>query len=129
MNEVVKDIWPILLGAALSAVALYVGFINKMRSQIAVLEDNMQDMKKECKEVTDNMTKQEHVNTILEEKVKRMESRQESHSKKYDELLTLINEIKLEMVKQFSTLGSEIKSFNSMVEASDEGVKIRKKGK
>lgn len=114
------EIWPMLLGAVLSAIGMYVGFINKMRSQIAVLEDNVADLQEKCKEITDKSGSM----AVLEDKVKRIESRQDSHSKKYDELMSTINELKLEMVKGFARLASDINSFNSMVEASDKGVVI-----
>lgn len=120
MDKLMTEIWPVLLGTIFSAITLYVGFINKMRSQIAVLEDNVKGLKKECKEATDKTSDI----AVLEDKVKRMESRQDSHSKKYDELMSTINELKLEMVKGFARLASDINSFNSMVEASDKGVTI-----
>ena len=120
MGNVMTEIWPILLGAVLSAIGMYVGFINKMRSQIAVLEDNVEDLQDKCKEITDKSGAM----AVLEDKVKRLESRQDSHSKKYDELMSTINELKLEMVKGFARLASDINSFNSMVEASDKGVVI-----
>ena len=129
MNQVMNDIWPILLGAIVSAIGLYIGFINNLRTEVRLLKEKIKQLEEKCKEVTDEVNKQVHLNTILEEKVGKIESRQESHSKKYDELLELINDIKLEMVKQFSRLTSEINGFNSMVEASDNGVKINKKNK
>ena len=129
MNQVVTDIWPILLGAVLSGVGLYIGFINNLRTDVRLLKEKIKQLEEKCKVVTDEVNKQVQENTILKEKVGKIESRQESHSKKYDELLELINDIKLEMVKQFSRLTSEINGFNSMVEASDNGVKINKKNK
>lgn len=118
-----------IIAAVIAAVTLYIGFINNLRSDVKLLKNNVNDLQEKCKEVTNAMNIQEHLNTVLEEKVKRMELRQESHSKKYDELFELINDIKLEMVKQFARLTAEINSFNSMVEASDKGVKINKKNK
>ena len=129
MNQVMNDIWPILLGAIVSAIGLYIGFINNLRTEVRLLKEKIKQLEEKCKEVTDEVNKQVHLNTIMEEKVKKMESRQESHSKKYDELLELINDIKLEMVKNFTGLRSEINSFNAMIEASDKGVKINKKNK
>ena len=129
MNQVVTDIWPILLGAVLSGVGLYIGFINNLRTDVRLLKEKIKQLEEKCKGVTDEVNRQVQENTILKEKVGKIESRQESHSKKYDELLELINDIKLEMVKQFSRLTSEINGFNSMVEASDNGVKINKKNK
>mgnify|MGYP002528136689 CR=1 FL=1 len=124
-----NDIWPILLGAIVSAIGLYIGFINNLRTEVRLLKEKIKQLEEKCKEVTDEVNKQVHLNTIMEEKVKKMETRQESHSKKYDELLELINDIKLEMVKNFTGLRSEINSFNAMIEASDKGVKINKKNK
>ena len=129
MNQVVTDIWPILMGAVLSGVGLYIGFINNLRTDVRLLKEKIKQLEEKCKGVTDEVNRQVQENTILKEKVGKIESRQESHSKKYDELLELINDIKLEMVKNFTGLRSEINSFNAMIEASDKGVKINKKNK
>lgn len=129
MNQVMSDIWPILLGGLVSAIGLYISVINNLRTDVRLLKEKIKQLEEKCKEVTDEVNKQVHLNTILEEKVGKIESRQESHSKKYDELLELINDIKLEMVKNFTGLRSEINSFNAMIEASDKGVKINKKNK
>ena len=129
MNQVMNDIWPILLGAIVSAIGLYIGVINRLCTEVKLLKEKIKQLEEKCKDVTVKMDNQAHVNNVLEEKVKHMESRQESHSKKYDELLELINDIKLEMVKNFTGLRSEINSFNAMIEASDKGVKINKKNK
>ena len=129
MNQVVTDIWPILMGAVLSGVGLYIGFINNLRTDVRLLKEKIKQLEEKCKGVTDEVNRQVQENTILKEKVGKIESRQESHSKKYDELLELINDIKLEMVKQFSRLTSEINGFNSMVEASYKSVKINKKNR
>ena len=118
-----------IIAALIAAVGLYVGFINNLRSDVKVLKNNVGNLEAKCKEVTDKMAEQVNLNTVLEDKVKRIESRQDSHSKKYDELMSTINELKIEMVRQFSGIKSEINSFNSMVEASDQGVKINKRNK
>ena len=118
-----------VIAALIAGIVLYVGFINNLRTEVRLLKEKIKQLEEKCKEVTDEVNQQVHLNTIMEEKVKKMESRQESHSKKYDELLELINDIKLEMVKNFTGLRSEINSFNAMIEASDKGVKINKKNK
>ena len=124
-STIIKEI----IAALIAGIGIYIGFINNLRTEVKLLKQKNIDMDAKCKDVTEEVNKQVHLNTILEEKVKKIESRQESHSKKYDELMSTINELKLEMVKQFSRLTSEINSFNSMVEASDKGVKILKKKK
>ena len=118
-----------IITALIATVLLYVGFINTLRTEVRLLKEKIKQLEEKCKGVTDEVNRQVQENTILKEKVGKIESRQESHSKKYDELLELINDIKLEMVKQFSRLTSEINGFNSTVEASDKGVKINKKNR
>lgn len=118
-----------VIGALIAAVGLYIGFINTLRSDVKLLKNTVNLLEDKCKELTEKVAEQVHLNTVLEEKVKRIESRQDSHSKKYDELMSTINELKLEMVKQFARLTSELNAFNSMVEASDNGVKVKKNKK
>ena len=108
MNQVMNDIWPILLGAIVSAIGLYVGIINKMRSQIS----------------------------ILEEKVKRLEQRQDNHSKKNDEIVNLISAFKLEMVEkigqvsvQMGKIQSDVENINDTIAIFDGGIVSKKKNK
>lgn len=129
MDQVMTDIWPTLFAAVISAVGMYIGFINKLRSDVSVLREKVNQFDKQCTDVSKKFEEVNNHYAVIEEKVKRIESRQDSHSKKYDELMSTINELKLEIVKQFSRLSSEINSFNSMVEASDKGVKINMKKK
>lgn len=118
-----------IIGAIVSIAITYVGFINRLRSQVSVLEEKVSQFDKQCSDVQKKFEEVNHHYAVIEEKVKHIETRQDSHSKKYDELMSTINELKLEMVKQFSRLATEINSFNAMVEAADSGVKINKKKK
>ena len=118
-----------IIGAIVSIAITYVGFINRLRSQVSVLEEKVSQFDKQCSDVQKKFEEVNHHYAVIEEKVKHIETRQDSHSKKYDELMSTINELKLEMVKQFSRLATEINSFNAMVEAADNGVKINKKKK
>jgi hypothetical protein len=101
MNQVATDIWPIVLGAVISAITMYVGFINKMRSQISVLE----------------------------EKIKKIEQRQDSHSKKYDELYKLITDFKIEMVRQIGSVATEVNNFNRLIQITDNEISFNRKKK
>lgn len=101
MNQVATDIWPIVLGAIISAITMYVGFINKMRSQISVLE----------------------------EKIKKIEQRQDSHSKKYDELYKLITDFKIEMVRQIGSVATEVNNFNRLIQITDNEISFSRKKK
>ena len=115
------------IGAIISIAIMYIGFINKLRSDVSVLKEKVSQFDKQCSDVSKKFEDVNHHYAVIEEKVKHIETRQDSHSKKYDELMSTINELKLEMVKQFSRLATEINSFNAMVEAADNGVKIRER--
>ena len=95
-----------IVGAIISVAIMYVGFINKMRSQISVLE----------------------------EKVKRVEQRQDSHSKKHDEIVKLIQDLKLEVIqslgnldKNMGKLSSDVDNINRVFTINDEGIRFRNK--
>lgn len=80
---------------------MYVGFINKMRSQISVME----------------------------EKIKKIEQRQDSHSKKYDELYKLITDFKIEMVRQIGSVATEVNNFNRLIQITDNEISFSRKKK
>lgn len=108
MNQVATDLWPILLPTILAAVGLYIGFINKMRSQIAVLE----------------------------EKVKRQEQRQDSHSKKNDDVIQLLTDFKLEMTEKIGhvtesviKIQGDVEVINNTIAVFDSGVVSTKRRK
>jgi outer membrane murein-binding lipoprotein Lpp len=124
-----------IIAALISAIAIYVGFINRMRTQISVLEEKVKRLEEKCDEVSKSMSAQEHSNTVLEEKVKRLESRQDSHAKKNDDVITLINEMKIEMVKKISDvsmkmgkISSDVENINATIAIFDSGI-VSKKGK
>ena len=118
------DLYPILLPTVLSVISLYIGFINKMRSQIAVLEKEVSDLESECEKATAKMTEMTHIIGILEEKVKRMEMRQDSQSKKNDEVIKLINDFKLEITRQIGDVNKNIIKIQGEVEVINKTIAI-----
>jgi chromosome segregation ATPase len=124
MNQVATDLYPILLPTILSAISLYIGFINKMRSQIAVLETKVGDLESECEKATAKMTEMTHTIGILEEKVKRQEMRQDSQSKKNDEVIKLINDFKLEITRQIGDVNKNIIKIQGEVEVINKTIAI-----
>ena len=136
MNQVAVDIWPVLLPTILSAIALYIGFINKMRTQISVLETKVSDLESECETATAKMNKMNQTIGILEEKVKRQEQRQDSHSKKNDDVIQLITDFKLEMTEKIGhvtesviKIQGDVEVINSTIAVFDSGVVSTKKRK
>lgn len=129
MEQVMGELLKVLIATIVSGVVLYIGIVNKLRSQNMLHEDRLKKLEENCKDAQMKFGDVNNHYAVIEEKVKRIESRQDSHSKKYDELMLTINDLKLEIVKQFSGLKNEINAFNSMVEMADHGVKINKKKK
>lgn len=80
------------------------------------------------------MTQQTHINSVLEEKVKHLEQRQESHSKKNDEVINLITEFKIEMAEkigdvsvQMGKISADVEVINNTIAVFDAGVVSKKK--
>jgi chromosome segregation ATPase len=124
-NAIVNEI----IAALISAVAIYVGFINRMRTQISVLEEKVKRLEEKCDEVSTAMATQVHTNTVLEEKVRHLEQRQDSHSKKNDDVITLITDFKLEMAKkmgdvsaQMGKIQSDVENIKSTIAVFDSGI-------
>lgn len=126
MEQLMGELLKVLIATIVAGVVSYVGIINKLRSKMLLYEKQINDLETNCKEAQKKFEDASNHYAVIEEKVKRIESRQDSHSKKYDELMLTINELKIEMVRQFSGIKSEINSFSAMVEASDAGVKVKK---
>lgn len=123
-----------LIAALIAAIGLYVGFINNLRTEVRLLKDKVKNLEEECKEVTTKMTQQTHINSVLEEKVKYLEQRQESHSKKNDEVINLITEFKIEMAEkigdvsvQMGKISADVEVINNTIAVFDAGVVSKKK--
>ena len=64
MNQLVVDIWPMVVTAALAAIGTYIGFIHRLRIKVSVMEVEVAELKR----------------------------RVEGHSKRQDDILNAINE-------------------------------------
>ena len=90
-------------------------------------------MEKNCDEVSDKMDELYNQLTVQEEKIKHVEQRQDAHSKKNDEVIKLITDFKMEMMKELSSvsknmvkLSSDIDNFNRLISVNDTGIKFKK---
>ena len=124
------------IGAIISIAIMYIGFINKMRSQIAVLENKVTQFDKQCTDVQKKFEEVNHHYAVIEEKVKHIETRQDSHSKKNDEIVNLITEFKLEMAEKISDVSvrmgkiqSDVENINSTIAVFDDGIRSKNKRK
>ncbi len=112
MNTFITDIQPIMLTALVGVIIAYARYVNALKTRVAVLERTIEDLLKT---------------------IDGMQKRLDSHSKKQDEFVDLINDLKLEMVKQISgmsselnTIATDVRSINRMFRADDEGITIKR---
>lgn len=100
------DLWPVL-SIVVPIVVLYFGYIQQLRIRVAVLEETVKNQQ-----------------IVIDNQQKRMDS----HSKKQDDILDLVTDLKLEMVKQISqmtselgTISADVKNINRMFAVDDNG--------
>jgi len=91
MNSVMMDIWPYLFPALLAGIAGLVGWVHNLRTRVAILEKMMENLQK----------------------------RMDSHSKKQDEILDKMNSMDRELMRQMSSLSSEIQALSILLKYSD----------
>jgi hypothetical protein len=100
------DLWPVL-SIVVPIVVLYFGYIQQLRIRVAVLEETVKNQQ-----------------IVIDNQQKRMDS----HSKKQDDILDLVTDLKVEMVKQISqmtselgTISADVKNINRMFAVDDNG--------
>lgn len=130
MGELVK----VLIATLVSGVVLYIGIVNKLRSQLGIHENRIKQLEENCKEAQKRFEETSKLMTVLEEKAKRLEQRQDSHSKKNDEIVKLINDLSLEMTKQLGNMNTsmvkiagDVENINSTIAIFDEGIRSKKR--
>ena len=137
MEQVMGELVKVLIATVVSGLVLYIGIVNKLRSQLGIHESRIKTLEEKCKEIQKRFDETSRLLTVLEEKAKRMEQRQDSHSKKNDEIVKLINDLSLEMTKQLGNMNtsmvkiaSDVENINSTIAIFDEGIRSKKrKGK
>lgn len=112
MNQVVMDIWPILMTALMGVLGWQWKENQATKTRVAVLEKTIEN---------------------LVDIVEHMQKRQDNHSKKQDEIVSLITDLKVEIVQQvggmrteISTISAEVKNINRALSVNDEGVKLKR---
>ena len=91
MNQLVVDIWPMVVTAALAAIGTYIGFIHRLRIKVSVMEVEVAELKR----------------------------RVEGHSKRQDDILNAINGINTNVTEKLNTIVvdvAKIKTTLSIIE-------------
>ena len=124
------------IGAIISIAIMYIGFINRLRSDVSVLKEKVSQFDKQCSDVSKKFEDVNHHYAVIEEKIRHIEQRQDSHSKKNDDVINLITDFKLEMAEKISDVSvqmgkiqSDVENITSTIAVFDEGIRSKKKGK
>ncbi len=135
MEQIFTDIWKVLLTALMAVIGYQwrEGQALKLKvaslgTAITELQENAkkdkEDMEKSVRHLQENVTKD--IDNIRKD-IEKIHTRQDSHSKKQDEIVSLITDFKLEVVRQIGELSADVKALNSTIEAYDEGIKLSKR--
>ena len=135
MEHLIKDIWPYLVTALFGAIAWLWKVVLSMKERLAVLDNTMATCKGDMNE--DMQTLKEKITTErdqIHKMIEQLQQRQDSHSKKQDEILKLITDLEVKMVKQFgdiarelSAISSDVKNINRVFQVYDEKIGVKKK--
>ena len=94
MSNIAIEIWPYLLTALISAIGFYIGFVHKLKIEVAVLKKTVEDM-----QVT----------------LGNVQKRQDSHSKKQDDILNSINNLKVDIFKDMNKVIREVGKIEALM--------------
>jgi len=104
-----------------------------MSEKIAVMDNTMGSCRKDMAE--DLVALKEKINSerdAIHKTIEKIQQRQDSHSKKQDDIVNLFTEFKVEMIKmigdmtsELSVIGNEVKNINRSFEVFDDGIKRR----
>ena len=108
MSQIIADLWPYLMTGLLGVIGWQWKDGHSTKIRVAVMERTIEDLQKTVENVV---------------------NRQNSQSKKQDDILNLISDFKLEMVKQIGEVSSDLKALSSSLAAFDDVATMVKKKK
>lgn len=133
------DTWSDIIKIAVPIIAGALGWLWKkflsISEKVAVMENTMGTCRKDMAD--DFAALKEKVNTErdnIHKMIDKIQQRQDSHSRKQDEILKLITDLEVKMVNKFgdmakelSSIASDVRNINNSFEVFDNGIKRRKK--
>lgn len=112
MSTIVTEIQTILLTAFIGIVIAYAKYVHNLKERVSVLEKTVVDMRDEMITITGNIMKT----------IEGIQKRQDSHSKKQDDIMKLLSDFKMEMLKEVGQmslnvngLASDVKHLSSVI--------------
>ena len=135
LEKLVSELLPYIIPIIIGGIIWLWKMVISMREKVSLMEQTMMSCKTDMQD--DFGTLKEKINSErdqIHKMIDKMQQRQDSHSKKQDDLVNLITELKVEMLKQIgdmtselSAIGTEVKNINRSFEVFDDGIKRRKK--
>ena len=123
MEKLIIDLWPFLITALIGAVGWQFRESYLLKTKVAVMERTIEDLQKTMEKSI------EAINKTIETIQKRIDS----HSKKQDDIMDLLTDFKMEMLKEVgqmssnvSALASDVKNLSNLVSITDIGIKVDK---
>ena len=110
MTQVMTDLWPFLITALIGAVGWQFRESYLLKTKVAVLERTIENILKT---------------------IEAIQHRQDSHSKKQDDIMDLLTSFKMEMLKEVgnmssnvSGLASDVKNLSNLISITDIGITV-----
>lgn len=137
MNALIADIWPYLISGLIAAVGWQFRESYLLKTKVAVMETTLDGLQKTMDKDIDEIRKEieKSIANILKT-IETIQKRIDSHSKKQDDIMDLLTDFKMEMVKEVgkmssnvSMLTSDLKNLNNLISITDIGLKLDKGGK
>jgi len=122
VNEFIKQIVGIVIGLT----SFYFLTIHRHKVDIEIMKKDLEKLRSDLNNIENDIRKEIGV----------IQKRLDSHSRKNDEIITLINELKMEMIKQLGSvatsmakISSDVENINSTIAIFDDGIRSKKKKK
>ena len=110
MTQVITDLWPYLVTALFAAVGWQFRESYLLKTKVAVTERTIENILKT---------------------IEAIQHRQDSHSKKQDDIMDLLTSFKMEMLKEVgnmssnvSGLASDVKNLSNLISITEIGIKV-----
>ena len=111
MNQVMTDLWPLIVTAIGCVIGWQWKESHAIKVRVAVLEQTLNQQKT----------------------MENIQKRQDSHSKKQDDVMDLLTSFKMEMLREVGTmsanvsgLASDVKNLSNLISITDVGIKVDK---
>ena len=98
MIQVMTDIWPFLVTAIIAVVGWQFREGYLLKTKVAVMEKSIDALQDTIKAVSDN----------TQRSIEHLQKRQDSHSKKQDDIMTLLTNFKVEVLREVGEMSSSV---------------------